>query len=81
MEYNVIPQITYTDITLTDTTPVKASVINEARTNIQNTLTYLDMHQGSQRVDTHGLVSRTQDGFAPSSIYGMIDSLIDQLDE
>lgn len=81
MEYNVIPQITYTDITLTDNTPVKASVINEARTNIQNTLTYLDMHQGSQRVDTHGLVSRTQDGFAPSSIYGMIDSLIDQLDE
>ena len=81
MEYNVIPQITYTDITLTDTTPVKASVINEARTNIQNTLTYLDMHQGSQRVDTHGLVSRTQNGFAPSSIYSMIDSLVDQLDE
>lgn len=81
MDYNTITQIDYTDSLNVEGLPVKTTVITEPRTNIQNCLTHLDMHQGSQRLDTHGLVTTSANGFAPSSIFSMIDSLIEQLNE
>lgn len=81
MDYNTITQVNYTDSTIADGIPVKTTIVTEPRANIQNCLTYLDMHQGSQRTDTHGLVTTTTNGFAPSSIFALIDNLVEQLNE
>lgn len=81
MDYNTITQVDYTDHPITDGLPVKTTVITEPRTNIQNCLTFLDTHQGSQRLDTHGIVTTSTNGFAPSSIFALLDSLIEQLNE
>lgn len=81
MDYNTIDQVNYSEQVFSDTSPVKASVINELRCNVNNCLEYLDMHRGSQRVDSHGLVTSSTAGFAPTTIFALLSSLDDQLKE
>lgn len=81
MAYEDVTQIEYTDPTISATTPVRAVYISEPRTNVQLALTALDKHRGAQGETVHGTVTSTQNGFAPASIYALLDSLEAQLDE
>lgn len=81
MAYEDVTQIEYSDPNITAVSPVRAVYIAEPRTNLQLILTTLDKHRGAQGDKAHPTVTTTNNGFAPSSIYALLDSLEAQLDE
>lgn len=76
-----IPLLTYTDQTITNSTPVKAIHISEPRSNVQLCLTTLDKHIGMRGSTAHGNVSHDYAGFMPPSLLSLIDSYIQQLND
>ena len=76
-----IPLLTYTDQTITNSTPVKAIHISEPRSNVQLCLTTLDKHIGTRGSAAHGNVSHDYAGFMPPSLLSLIDSYIQQLND
>lgn len=76
-----IPLLTYTDQTITNSTPVKAIHISKPRSNIQLCLTTLDKHIGMRGSTAHGNVSHDYAGFMPPSLLSLIDSYIQQLND
>ena len=76
-----IPLLTYTDQTITNSTPVKAIHISEPRSNVQLCLTTLDKHIGTRGSTAHGNVSHDYAGFMPPSLLSLIDSYIQQLND
>lgn len=76
-----IPLLTYTDQTITNSTPVKAVHISEPRSNVQLCLTTLDKHIGTRGSAAHGNVSHDYAGFMPPSLLSLIDSYIQQLND
>lgn len=76
-----IPLLTYTDQTITNSTPVKAIHISEPRSNVQLCLTTLDKHIGMRGSTAHGNVSHDYAGFMPPSLLLLIDSYIQQLND
>ena len=76
-----VTQITYTDPTITDTTPIRVNYISEPRINVQYCLTALDKHQGAQGDTIHPIVTTDAHGFAPVSVISLLDSYDKQLAE
>lgn len=76
-----IPLLTYTDQTITNSTPVKAIHISEPRNNVQLCLTTLDKHIGTRGSTAHGNVSHDYAGFMPPSLLSLIASYIQQLND
>lgn len=76
-----IPLLTYTDQTITNSTPVKAIHISELRSNVQLCLTTLDKHIGMRGSTAHGNVSHDYAGFMPPSLLSLIGSYIQQLND
>lgn len=76
-----IPLLTYTDQTITNSTPVKAIHISEPRSNVQLCLTTLDKHIGMRGSTAHGNVSHDYAGFMPPSLLLLVDSYIQQLND
>ena len=81
MAYEDVTQIEYSDPNITAVSPVRAVYISEPRTNLQLILSTLDKHRGAQGDKVHPTVTTSNNGFAPSSIYKLLDSLEAQLEE